>query len=301
MSSVTKNTEEKKSQAKWRARWFLLTLNEIERYPALKKYLTDRKTFEYIVTAKETAPETGHLHYHILICFNQPTVLTVKGLQGAMVSVKKNQKTSWTREQAHDYVTKDCEIVEKFGEWHQQGRKTVQQLSKVSDPSELCPTEFNNWLKIRSFSSGITKKMLYNPDIEVIYIWGDSGVGKSKYVYDHISDEDRVDRVRYNGHFWQNVSYDPTIKIAWYDDFRDRHMPPDEMINFCDYYRNPLDVKGGQIVAHYDKIFITSVQDPTTLWPNMQNDEPKRQWLRRMKIVHLDRLGENPLSDTESE
>lgn len=301
MSSVTKNTDEKKVQSRWRARWFLLTLNQPERYEALKKYLTERKTFEYLVSANEVGDKKEHKHMHILACFNQPCILTVKGLQGAMVATKNKKNVTWTREGAHDYVTKDCEIVEKIGEWHQQGRKIVQQLSKINDPSELCPSEFNNWLKIRSFSTGITKQMLYNPDIEVVYIWGDSGVGKSRYVYNHIPDDERVDRVRYSGHFWQGVSFDPTIRIAWYDDFRDRHMPPDEMINFCDYYRNQLDVKGGQIVAHYDKIFITSVQDPTTLWPNMQNEEPKRQWLRRMKIVRLNRLGENPLSDTESE
>lgn len=301
MSSVTKMLKEKKVQARWRARWFLLTLNQPERYEALKKYLTERKTFEYLVAAKEVGSETEHEHMHILVCFNQPCILTVKGLEGAMVATKKEKNVTWTKEGAHDYVTKDCEVIEKMGTWHQQGHANVGQYLKIKDPLELGFREFRYWKEIQSYRQCMVKSDLYCPDIEVYYIWGDSAVGKSKLVFDRIGDDEPVDRVSHVNGFWEGVSWDRDVKVAWYDDFRDTHMKPDDMIHFCDYYRNNLNVKGGHVLNHYDKIFITSVLDPEKLWPNMQNQEPKRQWLRRMRIIHLNRFGENPMSDTESE
>lgn len=301
MNSEKNSPKEKKEQGRWRARWFLLTLNQPERYEALKRYLVERKTFEYLVTAKETGEKTEHEHLHILVCFTQPCILTTKGLEGAMVAQKRNKNVTWTREGAHDYVTKDCEVIEKIGTWHQQGHANVGQFLKIKDPTELGFRDYRYWKEIQGYRLAMCKAQFYNPDVEIYYIWGDSAVGKSRLVYRKLDEDEMVDRVRHVNGFWEGVSRDTSIKVAWYDDFRDTHMKPDDMISFCDYYRNTLNIKGGEILNHYDKIFITSVRDPYDLWPGMQVTEPRRQWLRRMKIIHLNQLGENPLSETESE
>lgn len=301
MNSEKNSPRPKKEEGRWRARWFLLTLNQPERYEALKKYITERKTFEYMVSAKEIGSEKEHEHMHILACFTQPVILSSIGLEGAMVAERKNFHIKWTREGAHDYVTKDCTVIEKIGTWHQQGHATVGQFLKIKDPLELGFRDFRYWMEIRKYRQGMCKADFYRPDVKVFYIWGDSCVGKSKLVFDRLDDDEIVDRVKHVDGFWEGVSPDETVRVCWYDDFRDTHMKPDEMISFCDYYRNNLNVKGGHVLNHYDKIFITSVRDPHTLWPNMQDEEPKKQWLRRMKIIHIPDMGLYHYSDTESE
>lgn len=44
-----------------RARRFQLTINEVEKYEELKSYLKSFNSFRYIISCKETAPETGHV------------------------------------------------------------------------------------------------------------------------------------------------------------------------------------------------------------------------------------------------
>lgn len=101
----------------------------------------------------------------------------------------------------------------------------------------------------------------------------------------------KVNIVKYVNSFWQGVG---NAKIAIYDDFRDSHMHPSEFINFIDYNKHTINIKGGEKQNEYSLIIITSVQDPHYIYMGMKDDEPRRQWLRRMTIVDM-----NPLPKEE--
>lgn len=262
----------------------MMEINQLEKYEEIKKNLMSRRTFRYLVSGKEIAPETGKEHIHLYVEFTQSTILTPKTVCNCHVDVVKS------KDQAIDYCTKDCEIVDEIGKESHQGGKTVADYIKMQDPTDLDPHLFKTWCHIKQWDQSHTKSEYYCPHKEVYYIWGDSCTGKSHLIYDRLEEDERVDRVSYKNGFWNGASMNPDVKVAWYDDFRDSHMHPTELIAFCDYYRNQINIKGANILNHYDKIFITSVQDPHEIYPNMKDEEPKAQWLRRIKIIHRESL-----------
>ena len=66
-SQVSGNTNPSTSEVSFRARAFLLTLNEVDKYPLLKSLITKLKSCDYYLAAIEQAPTTGHQHIHIYI------------------------------------------------------------------------------------------------------------------------------------------------------------------------------------------------------------------------------------------
>lgn len=266
------------------ARRFQLTLNQLEHYDEVESYLTGLKNFRYLISCKEKAPTTEHEHAHIFVCFKQAVRLSQTKIKGAHVEICKGSD-----KQNIDYIKKDGNIISEIGNIPKQGGVvTVKEVMNVEDIYDLPARLFKTWRDISLWNQGMTRGQIYKPGVKVFYIWGESGSGKTKYVYDHLSEEDAVDRVKFVNNFWTGVSYDESIRIAWYDDFRSSDMKPSEFINFIDYYANNMNVKGGHVLNHYDTIFITSIFDPEDLYKGSYAEEQRRQWLRRMEIIHIE-------------
>jgi hypothetical protein len=92
--------------------------------------------------------------------------------------------------------------------------------------------------------------------------------------------------IKHQSFFWLGIG---NSKIALYDDFRDSHMLPSEFINLIDYNIHNMNIKNGYVKNKYEYIVITSVQSPEDLYALMteKNQEPRKQWLRRLKIINL--------------
>lgn len=266
------------------ARRFQLTLNQPEYYEELKSYLTSFKAFKFLVSCREHAPETGHEHMHVYVCFNNGTRLSQSRLKGAHLEICRG-----SNKQNIEYIEKGGDIVDRIGEEPHQGTTyTVCELREIKDPNNLPASQFKIWREVTLWNQSMTRAELYKPGVKIFYIWGKSGAGKTRYVWDQLKEDDRVDRVKFVNNFWTGVSYDPTIRIAWYDDFRSSDMKPSEFVNFIDYYANNMNVKGGHVLNHYDVIFITSIFDPEHIYQGSYSEEDRQQWLRRMEIVHID-------------
>lgn len=266
-----------------KARRFQLTLNEVNRYYELLEYLESLNSLKYLISCKEIAPSTGHEHIHIFVCFGNSIKLSVKKCCGAHIEYCRG-----TVKQNIDYVKKDGEILDEIGEVPREsgGRHTVDELKQINCPDELQWNEYNTWKKIHNDNMSIKITDWYKPEIKVTYVWGDSGVGKSKYVHDKCLEEgiEIVDIIKHSGDFWIGVG---DAECAIYDDFRPSDMKPAEFINFIDYNRHALNVKGGCKQNNYKRIFITSVMDPQYIYSGICSDEPRKQWLRRMEIINL--------------
>lgn len=270
----------------YQARRFQLTLNKVEHYEDVKDYLTSRKSFKYLLSCKERAPSTDHEHIHIFVCFNNAVRLSQTKIKKAHIEVCRG-----SNKQNIDYIRKGGDIIDELGDVPAQGvssNETVGEIMKTEDPTLLPARLFKTWRDISLWNQGMTKYKLYKPGVKVFYIWGESGAGKTKYVYDHIKDDEPLDRVKYANGFWTGVSYDESVRTAWYDDFRSSDMKPSEFINFIDYYANNMNVKGGHVLNHYDTIYITSIFDPDTIFQGSYSEEQRRQWIRRMEIIHIE-------------
>lgn len=276
-----------------RSRNFQITLNEVDKYDALKEYLTSLPKMNYFISCREFAPTTHHPHIHIYIQFTVPTMLKYNKLMGAHL-----ERCKGTPAQNVVYVKKDGDVIDEIGEVRTNMETRFPTIASVKEMTkeerEDLPIQYYNIVqKINDIESNVMSvETFYKPQIKVYYIWGPSGIGKTKMVMNMIKerDVDFFDEVKHVGEFWQGISGEATV--ALYDDFRDSHMKASEFINFIDYNVHNMNTKFGFQKNKYQLIFITSVQNPDTLYRNLQNSdpEPSTQWRRRLSVIHLDAL-----------
>lgn len=277
-SDVSGNTTPS-TQPSFRARSFQLTIHKLETYqPLLKIFKEDLKSCVYGISCKEICPTTNKEHIHMYVHFESNYKLSKKILSySPHVEICKG-----SAKQNIAYIKKDGNILDTWGEEPHQGvSHTVADLKQIDNADELDWKEYNTWLKIKNAPKKI-KKSEWNKQVEVIYICGPSGIGKSDRAADLADDE--FDEVKYVNNFWTGVTNG--IGCCIYDDFRCSHMTASEFINFIDYRVHNLNIKGGAVKNQYNKIIITTIERPSDLYRNVPN-EAREQWMRRMQIINL--------------
>lgn len=264
-----------------KARNYQLTLNEVENYEGLLAYLRSLKP-GYLISCKEIAPSTGHEHIHVYVQFATPKALSVKKVLGAHI-----EKCRGSPQQNVAYIKKDGDIIDEEGTLRSAGAKSIGEIEKMSpDQRKELPAQLYNIVqKIEAKeSSNLLVKNIYKENIAVYWYWGESGAGKTRKAMREIGERE-FNMVKYEDGFWHGLG---TANIALYDDFRDSHMKPTELINFIDYYVHPMNIKGGSHQNTYQTIYITSLQSPEEIYKNVP-EESKKQWLRRIKeIIHFE-------------
>lgn len=288
-----------------RAVHFQLTINyeSMFYYEEIRDYLWKDKKASYLISCIEENKH-GIFHMHIYVQFKERTRLPVSKLHGAHVESCKGSSEDNVR-----YIEKIKNTYNVDNTWDEMGEcrdilikkgkiKLVKDLQNVNF-DDVTVSQYRVWKEVNA-DKVYTLKDLYKPDVEVTYIWGESCVGKSKLVYDMLGEKCVADRVKFDGQFWDGVNTTHPTEICWYDDFRPSHMKPSEFINFIDYYKNPMNMKYVRGWKNeYKKIFITSIFSPHDIYQNVQ-EESKKQWIRRMKIIHKeDPFNKNELETTK--
>lgn len=264
-----------------KARNYQLTLNEVERWDELLKYLRGLKA-NYMLAGLEKAPTTGHKHIHVYVQFPHPRALSMKKLAGAHV-----EKCYGSPEANIKYIRKpDTEIILEDGTPRLNYVPTIGEAKKM-ESGQLAGLNLNMYNIVKKIED--EKKKIINPaeyykEIEVYWIWGESGAGKTRYAI-----QDMIKRgitafneVKYDGSFWHGVQED--CDTCLYDDWRDGHMKPTELINFIDYNRHIMNIKGGSVRNNYKLIYITSLQSPEQIYTKVP-EETQKQWIRRIKEI----------------
>ncbi|QXF14474.1 replication-associated protein [Porcine associated circular DNA virus-10] len=268
-----------------RARSFLLTLNEIEKYEDLKNEFQKLKSCDYFISCKEIAPTTGHEHIHIYAHFSSQYKISKRILNyHSHIDICRG-----TPQQNIAYIRKDGNILDTWGKEPHQGFHTVKDLKQIDKPDELNWNEFNTWSKIHQNMANDIDIDEWNKEVKVYYIQGPSGVGKTEkakqIVRENIEKYGRkINRVKCENNFWIGVGEE--AKIAIYDDFRDSHMKASEFVNFIDYNKQIMNTKGGSKLNNYELIIITSVQNINDIYHNMIG-EPRKQWMRRVEVINM--------------
>lgn len=269
-----------------KARAYQLTLNQVGHYDSLKAEFKKLKTCDYFISCREVAPSTGHEHIHMYVHFDKPYKLSKKIMShGAHVEVCKGSP-----KQNIAYIRKDGNILDEWGTEPHQGARTIEEL--IATPIEqVQPTMLNVWAKAKSMMETTIDIEDWHKDVKVYYIQGPSGVGKTERAKSIVREHKekygtKVNIVKHIGEFWNGVSPGMLPKVAIYDDFRDSHMKASEFINFIDYNKNTMNIKGGSALNTYELIIITSVQPITTIYSNM-SAEPRQQWMRRVEVIDM--------------
>lgn len=262
------------------AKCFQITQNDFEKAAGVLQYLRTLSP-NYLVACKEHAPTTGHLHMHCYVQFPNARRLSLKKLLGAHC-----EKTRGSTEANIKYVKKEGAVVIA-----EEGTPRLNHVPTIGEAKQLAPAQlatlplnyYNIAAKIQAEQAKEIDPADYHKEVEVYWLWGESGAGKTRYaVQDMLARKVKFNEIKFDGHFWHGVS--ETCSACLYDDWRDNHMKPTELINFIDYNRHVMNVKGGSVRNNYKLIYITSLQSPDSIYQNTP-EETKKQWIRRIKEI----------------
>lgn len=278
---------------RWQGRIFLVTLNQIEKWIRLREYLM-RWPVSYMYAAHEVAPTTGHEHMHIFIEYARKRELRKSMIEGAHIDVVT--QTWWN---ALEYCKKGTNKVEEYGQCPI--RSTVPKGLTIRDVMEmdeaqlvdLKASSFNYIRNIRSelLNTQIRKNRHYQP-IEFIWIYGPTGVGKSRRAF-----EEGATPITYSNGFFTDWA---GSKELVYEEFRGQ-VPYPLMLQLTDAYHGyySLNIKGGFRVLDIDKLIVTSPLRPEECYARQaQKKDSIQQLMRRItKLLHINELGEETEED----
>lgn len=281
------------------ARNVMLTVNEkvFEHLEDITKYLQHFKSLSYLLICSHNKPD---LHYHIYAQYTNSLKFDTRYLYGAHIekcfgSAQQCVNYCKGEDVKHKALNIQCNVILEIGQYKEKGGRRVKDILNMSDDEllELDANLYNSAMKIRA--SKKIKIDEWHKKILVVYIWGPSGIGKSTKAIEILKDNhiNEFTEVKHVGEFWNGIVGSELTGAVIYDDFRDSHMKASEFINFIDYNKHILNYKGGYAKNNASLIIITSVQDPEEIYRTV-GDEPRKQWLRRMKIINMgDRINQD--------
>lgn len=278
---------------KIKTRNVIITVNKasFEHLIEIIKYLNHFKSNNYLLCCSHDKPD---IHYHIYAQYTEALKLDSRYLYGAHVekcfgSAQQNVNYLKGLDDKHKALGVKSQIFYELGKMREKGGRRIMDILKASDDEllEMDINMFNTIMKVRGPAK--TKVGEWHKNVEIIYIWGPSESGKSTLAHQMLIDKgyEEFTEIKHEGNFWLGVGGFETTGACIYDDFRDSQLSASEFINFIDYNTHLLNYKGGCAKNKFDLIIITTVQNPEEIYKNMKSDEPKKQWLRRMKIIHL--------------
>lgn len=262
--------------------WFITSFDEADRDQVVPKTTYDLRCDD---TSKD-----GKWHCHIVIYFkNRISFNTIRKAFNGTAHIDRPRNVYDCIHYIKDNKNGRKSIYREDGTEPVDTRyKTVADLKACTDPDTLDWKQYNTWQKIHQDDEIDIED--WHKDVEVYYISGESGTGKTERAKQIVRDNaakygTKVSIVKFDGNFWHNVKSGGSIAI--YDDFRDSHMKASEFINFIDYNRQHMNIKGGDVTNDYRLIIITSVQPLTSIYLGMPA-EPRKQWMRRVTEIRLD-------------
>lgn len=289
---------------------FQLTINNPADYgydhkEIYRRLLENFSTFRYCAMADEIAP-SGTPHTHIYICFNSRVRIS---------KVKKHFHEAHI-EPAYDTVASNLDYLQKKGKWEntekaatsvegsfeEHGNRPTQK-GRIPEMEELYQfirdgysnAEIlalnNDYImnidkldKVRRTLLEDKYKNTRRLDLQVTYITGKTGSGKTRYVLDKHGDSN-VYRVSDYIHPFDSYSTHPVLV---FEEFRSQ-IKMSDMLNYCDIYPLALPARYVNKYACYGTVYIISNWKLEEQYKEIQQEHPEtwNAFLRRIKNVMI--------------
>ena len=255
----------------------------------------DYSIVKYMIVGDETGKgETHYRHYQGFVRFTKTMrMCAVKDWLGEPAVHLEPQKG--TPEQASDYCKKDGAIVVNYGTLEtDKGKRTdIEEWTKAvrSGMAEVdlwdeFPTQMT--LYGRAYEKLVSLRLKEQQaegftKLEVHYIYGQPGTGKTRLVYEKDPDVYRIDHGSGGSVLWFN-GYEGQ-KAVLFDDFRG-NVKLAYMLQLLDGYKMQLQVKGGYTYKLWERVYITSNVAPDMVYHGV-DDASRRAFLRRITSTTL--------------
>lgn len=122
--------------------------------------------------------------------------------------------------------------------------------------------------------------------LDVTYIWGAPGTGKTKSVMEKYGYSNVCRVTNYKNPFDHYEAQD----IILFDEFRSS-LPIQDMLNYLDGYPCPLPARYSDKMAAYTKVYIISNIPLDKQYPNVQKEEPDTYKALLRRIHHVQEMG----------
>lgn len=223
---------------------------------------------KYLVYGREVgAGGTPHLQGYVEFAHPQ----RLAGLKKILAEAHWEPRRG-TPEQAAKYCKKDGQFEEK-GELPKQGRRTdleeaveLVRSKGVEEVARELPLVFVKYHKGLEALKSMESSHRTDPP-EVIWLWGASGVGKSREACQgsfYVKDGTK---------WWNGYNQQDRIVI---DDF-DGSWPLRDLLRLLDRYPYQGQTKGGYVKINSPKIYITCDRAPEEFWTGHELDQVKRR------------------------
>jgi hypothetical protein len=274
----------------------------------------EQLSFDYACLADELSP-SGTFHTHIYVYANAPIRFSRIKKLFPSAHIEKARGTS----------RENREYVQKSGKWSADEKAdtridgTFQELGifpteRVSaedkkeklhsmvengmSAKEIIDTDKDYIYRLRNIDdfiqlSRFEKYREVIRDVEVVYIYGDTGTGKTRGIYKKHNNKDicRVTSYRSNGNYFDAYNGE---SVLVFEEFNSQ-IPIEEMLNFTDIYPLMLPARYQDRVASYTTVYITSNKKLESQYIEVQHSNPKtwEAFLRRItKIIEYKSTGE---------
>lgn len=291
MASHASYNTNKSALSKQRDWHIVINEKSLEHFEQIREYFKNLKSCTYVLICEHIGQ--GHKHYHLFAQFNNTIKISRKKIYGSHIDPVYQTPQFCVQyikcqDEGHKKDGVTAVLIDEWGTFRSHGGDRVGDLKKMTNEQldKLPMMYYNIVTKIQAERSNDINLDDVHKNVKVYYIWGPSGIGKSRKAIEIVKQNGfkSVNMVKFENGFYHGIG---TIKACIYDDFRDSHMSASEFINFIDYNKHHMNIKGGSKMNEYELIIITSIQDPYTIYKNM-SDEPRKQWLRRIEIIHME-------------
>jgi len=306
--------EQKKKHDTQRRNWVFTINNPIQSEKELLEYLRNLPHAKFGCFGRERGDgyednEDGTIHFQGYIEFDQPKWFsTIKGYlsEPNVVPNAHIEPRKGTRKQARDYVYKVGTYAYKahtligevysFGEWVDDGeRSDLNQLKDLIEEGatdiDLAETVTSTYARhlqfVDRYRQAIQKELFGRTrrlDLEVVYIHGSSGVGKTRHIMDKYGDGNVYRVTDYDNKPFDNYDGED---IVVFEEFRSQ-VKIDIMLNWLDIYPVKLPARYHNKVACYTKVFVVSNWKPSEQYKKVQTSHSTtwRAFTRRFHKVY---------------
>lgn len=247
------------------------------------KNLAEHPSTEYLVAGEEICPTTGKTHWQSFIYLKNARTLKsmIKQFKPRHIEIMKPDSTP---EKNREYCLKENKPIIEHGKCPKQGKRSDleeirEAIAEGKPEREIAEMNFGQWCQYRRAFAEY--KALVEPKrnwvTEVYFIWGESGVGKTRKAV-----EDGAKLIQYIPNSGFVLGYNGE-DVVCFDDVDSGTFPRKWLLEATDRYSMVINVKGGERNWKPRKIYFTSNFAPEDLFPF--NDPAMER--RYTEIVHL--------------
>lgn len=288
---------------------YLLTINNpMDKqltHEEIKKILIEHfKTFTYCCMADEKGLKDNTPHTHVLVCFDSRVRFSmlkkyfpeahIDSVKGTVTDCVNYIKKEGRWENTDKAETKIDGTFEEFG------KRPLDSKGKKADMTELYQMiqdglsnaeiiaqnqdyilQIDKLDKLRTMLLTEKYRGTRRLNLEVTYIYGETGTGKTRSIYDEFGDENVY---RVTDYFHPFEGYGHCESVIMFDEFRSSLMLKD-MLQYLDIYPIELPSRYANKYACYTKVFIISNWPLEKQYSDAQ-EEDKESWDAFLRRIH---------------